>query len=161
MASWSDVVAAAPELAARVQARFDAYGLALLATIRRDGFPRISGIEPLFALGELWLGMMPDSRKAHDVLRDPRFSLHSATVDKQVTEGDAKITGRAMLVEDADVFARFLRAFEAHTGYGPPPGPFPLFRADVYEMSILEPAGDRLRIDWWREGGEVVRVERT
>src|SRR5438105_10858955 len=141
MASWSGVLGVAPELAAKVQARFDATGLGLLATIRRDGFPRISGIEPLFALDELWLGMMPRSRKAQDVLRDPRFSLHSATIDKEVTEGDAKITGRAVVVEDADTFARFLQAFEAHTGYSPPPGQFPLFRSDVYEVSMERPGG--------------------
>lgn len=160
MASWSDVLSAAPELANDVQARFEAHGLALLATIRRDGFPRISGIEPLFALDELWLGMMPGSRKAEDVLRDPRFALHSATVDKQVTEGDAKVTGRAVLVHDAETFGRFLQAFEAHNGYAPPPGPFPLFRADVAEVSMVQPSGDHLNIDWWREGSEVVRVER-
>src|SRR4051794_36207099 len=86
MPTWTEVTSAAPELAAVVQGRFDAHGLALLATVRRDGAPRISGIEPLFALDEVWLGMMDHSRKAQDLLRDPRLALHSATVDKQVTE---------------------------------------------------------------------------
>src|SRR5438105_6347285 len=113
MPSWSEVVSAAPELAATVQARFDAYGLALLATLRRDGSPRISGIEPLFALGELWLGMMQDSRKAADLLRDPRFALHSATTDKQVTAGDAKISGRAVIVDEDATIAGFREAFAA------------------------------------------------
>src|ERR687886_2491054 len=100
MPAWKDVASAAPELAALVRARFEATGLGLLATLRRDGSPRISGIEPLFTDDELWLGMMPDSRKATDLVRDARFALHSATVDKQVTQGDAKIGGRAVLVED-------------------------------------------------------------
>src|SRR5919205_2769551 len=100
MASWSGVTSAAPELAALVRARFEATGLGLLATLRRDGSPRISGIEPLFTDAELWLGMMPGSRKAADLLRDPRFALHNATVDKQVTHGDAKLSGRAVLVQD-------------------------------------------------------------
>ncbi len=160
MVSWSDVVAAAPELAARVQARFEAHGLGLLATLRRDGSPRISGIEPLFALDELWLGMMPGSRKAADLLRDPRFALHSATADKQVTAGDAKLTGRAVAVCDQASLDRFARAFEAHTGYPPGAGPFSLFRADVLEVSMLKPAGDHLDIAWWRPGGPVQRVER-
>src|SRR4051812_49049254 len=85
MATWTDIEADAPELAATVRARFEAHGMGLLATLRRDGSPRISGIEPLFALGELWMGMMPGSRKAADVVRDPRFALHSATTDKDVT----------------------------------------------------------------------------
>lgn len=160
MASWSDVVIAAPELATAVQARFDAHGLGLVATLRRDGSPRISGIEPSFALGELWLGMMPDSRKALDLLRDPRFALHGATTDKQVTDGDAKVAGRAIPVDDDATFAAFREAFATHTGAPPPPGPFHLFRADVVELSMVWPAGDHLDIDSWREGGHVKRVER-
>src|ERR687886_1463709 len=100
MPAWKEVAAAAPELAALVRKRFEATGLGLLATLRRDGAPRISGIEPLFTDDELWLGMMPGSRKAADLLRDPRFAFHSATVDKQVTHGDAKLSGRAIAVQD-------------------------------------------------------------
>src|SRR5919202_4427540 len=123
MGTWREVASAAPELAALVRARFEATGLGLLATLRRDGSPRISGIEPLFTDDELWLGMMPGSRKAADLLRDPRFALHSATIDKQVTHGDARISGRAVAVQDEPTLARFRQAFEAHTGQAPPPGP--------------------------------------
>lgn len=160
MSYWSEVALAAPQLAAAVQDRFDAHGLGLLATLRRDGWPRISGIEPLFALGELWLGMMPESRKAADLLRDARFALHSATTDKQVTAGDAKIAGRAVVVDDEGTLARYIEAFQAHTGSAPGSGSFHLFRADVHELSLLQPDGDHLNIDWWREGGAVIRIER-
>jgi hypothetical protein len=160
MASWTDVEAAAPELAATARQRFEAYGLGLLATLRRDGSPRISGIEPLFALGELWLGMMPGSLKSADVARDPRFALHNATTDKNVTEGDAKICGLAVPVVDEAEFARFGEAFAAATGYPPPPGPFPLFKADVREVSTVKPAGDHLDIESWREGRGLRKVER-
>ncbi|MEA2686255.1 MAG: hypothetical protein QOE93_1450 [Actinomycetota bacterium] len=160
MATWSDVEAAAPELAATVKARFEAFGLGLLATVRKDGSPRISGVEPLFALGELWLGMMPGSRKALDLGRDPRFALHNATTDKNVTDGDAKIGGSVVAVQDEAEFARFLEAFAAATGYPPPPGSFPLFKADVWEVSTVKPAGDHLDIESWREGRGVRKVER-
>ena len=160
MTSWSHVVSTAPELAALVRARFEATGLGLLATLRRDGSPRISGIEPLFTDDELWLGMMPGSRKAADLLRDPRFALHSATVDKQVTHGDAKLSGRAIPVQDERTLDRFRRAFEAHTGYAPPPGPMTLFRAEVSDISVVRPAGDHLNIDVWQAGGQPRRVER-
>jgi Pyridoxamine 5'-phosphate oxidase len=161
MAIWTDVEAAAPELAATARQRFEAHGLALLATLRRDGSPRISGIEPLFALGELWLGMMPGSRKAADLQRDPRFALHNATVDKEVKDGDAKISGAAVVVDDEADFARFLKAFKAATGYAPgPPGSFVLFKADVREVSMVKPAGDHLDIESWREGRGLRKVER-
>lgn len=160
VASWRGVVAASPQLAGAVRARFDAHGLGLLATVRRAGSPRISGIEPLFTDDELWFGMMLKSLKALDLLRDARFALHSATADKQVSEGDAKLGGRAVPVEGAKAVAAFRHEFEAATGSAPPPGPFHLFRADVTEMSLLGAAGDHLNIDVWREGARARRIER-
>ena len=81
MASWNDVTTEAPELAKRVQSRFAANKEVVLATLRKDGSPRISGIETMFVLDELWLGMMPESLKALDLQRDPRLALHSAPQD--------------------------------------------------------------------------------
>lgn len=151
MASWVEVGTQAAELAAKVESRFNAHGLGLLATVRKNGFPRVSGIEPLFA-GELWLGMMPRSRKAADLMNNPRLCLHSATADKDVKNGDAKLTGRGIEVEDEDVISRFRADFKAHTGMQPPPGGMHLFRVDVLEISFLAPAGDHLASEWWREG---------
>ena len=160
MASWADVSEAAPDLAEKVVERFQANGLGLLATLRADGSPRISGIEPLFAMNELWFGMMPDSRKALDLLRDGRFALHSATIDKEVTYGDARIAGVAVSVEDEQEFVRFREAFAANTGYPPPDGSFQLFRADVRELSLIKPGGDHLDIDFWKQGSPTKRIER-
>jgi hypothetical protein len=104
--------------------------------------------------------MMPDSRKALDLIRDGRFALHSATVDKQVTDGDAKVGGTALPVEAEADLARFRQAFTEQNGYPPGEGPFLLFRADVAEISTLKPNGDHLDIDWWRVGGGPRHVER-
>jgi hypothetical protein len=161
MGTWAEIEVAAPELAEAVRERFEAHGLGLLATLRRDGSPRISGVEPLFALGELWLGMMPMSRKALDLLRDARFALHCATIDKDLAAGDAKLSGRAIVVDDEPTVGRYRTAFEAVTGYPPPPGPFPLFRADITDMSMVRTAGDQLDIRWWREGEGVGSVQRS
>ena len=153
MPNWSEVERQAPELGARVRGRFEAHGLGMLATLRKDGAPRISGIEVLFDSGELWLGMMPDSLKAKDLIRDPRFALHSATTDKQVAEGDAKIAGLAVPVEDESTIEGFRLAVAARTGYPPPPGPMRLFTLDVAELSILKPGGpDFLNLDAWHAG---------
>ena len=160
MARWEEVLRAAPQLAAAVQARFDAYGLGLLGTLRRDGWPRLSGVEPLFAGGELWLGMMPNSLKARDLFRDGRFALHNATTDKQVTEGDARITGVARFVDSQEEMAYYRKAFEERAGYPPGEGEFHLFRGDVREISMIRPGGDYLNIDWWREGETTHHVDR-
>lgn len=159
MASWTELKNLAPELAEKVESRFNAHGLGLLATVRANGFPRVSGIEPLFA-GELWLGMMHNSRKAADLMRNPRLCLHSATEDKEVKHGDAKVTGRGVIVEDEEALAGFRREFAAHTGLDLPPGPMHLFRVDVAELSYVRPGGDHLVIEWWREGQGPQQVKR-
>ncbi len=160
MTSWSSFSAEAPELAGLVRARFEATGLAFVATLKRDGSPRISGIEPIIDGGELWLGMMDGSRKAADMARDPRLALHAASVDKEVRGGDAKLGGRAVPASD-DEFERYAAASAARSG-GVPPGRFPLFRMDLTEASLLRlgPSGDHLLIEWWRPGAGVTRVER-
>ena len=138
----------APELAAGIEGRFAAHKHALLATLRRDGSPRISGIETTFRDGELWLAMMPDSRKASDLRRDARFSLHAAPVDLDLVDGDAKLNGRAIEVKDRAELERFLGALDE----APPPSGVALFRADISDASLTRVEGDWLRIDSWREG---------
>ncbi len=81
MASWAEFASAEPALASRVKERFAIRKHKTLATLRKDGSPRISGIEVEFADGELFLGMMPGSLKLRDLERDPRLALHSPTED--------------------------------------------------------------------------------
>lgn len=151
--TWGDFAAQAPDLAALAAARIEAHGLALLATIRADGAPRISGIEPLISDGQLWFGMMPGSRKVADLERDPRFALHNATVDKNVAEGDVKIDGRAIAVPGGSPeMEAYKAAFEAATGHPVPSGPINLFVADLTGVSSLRPDVDHLVIDWWHPG---------
>src|SRR5690349_3584442 len=106
MASWAEFAAAEPELAARVEERFAIRKHKTLATIRKDGSPRISGIEIQFEQGQIVLGMMPESRKLADLRRDPRVAIHSPTDDPPLDRpaawrGEAKISGRAVLFESS------------------------------------------------------------
>ena len=150
MTSWDDVAAAEPEFAARVRALFEAQKHMTLATLRRDGAPRISGTEVRFADGEVVLGMMPGSLKALDLLRDPRMALHSPTVDPPEGDpsawlGDAKIAGRAVATGDPDA------ARDA-----------PHFRVDITEVvhtRVGSPA-DHLVIESWHPGRGLERTER-
>lgn len=162
-ATWNDVTDAAPDLATDVRARFEATGLGYLATLRKDGSPRISGIEPWFGEGQLWIGSMWQALKAKDLLRDARFSLHAANVDKEVSEGDARISGRAESVtEEADEtsWTEALRAFERATGNEVPPGKMHLFRLVPLEVMMLRPAGDHLEIRTWTPSGGEKQIER-
>ena len=94
MARWSEVEQEAPELVATARGFLDAGVHKTLATLRGDGSPRISGTELEFRDGDAWLGSMPGARKARDLQRDPRFSLHSASVDPPGRRGDGE-AGRA------------------------------------------------------------------
>jgi hypothetical protein len=162
MATWDDVSKAAPELAATVQRCFDAHIHKTLATLRADGSPRVSGQEMSFRDGDVWLGMMPDSRKARDLQRDPRLGVHSATVDPTMAGGDAKLSGRAVEVTDRETFDWFVSKEGEEKGEEPPE-PFHLFRIDVAEIVLTTLGGDppdHLVIETWRERRGVTRVER-
>jgi hypothetical protein len=152
--SWADFEAQAPNLAVRVRARFEAHKHLLIATLRRDGAPRLSGIEATVALGELWLGMMPDSQKGRDLLRDPRFALHSAPLDLKLAAGDAKVSGRAVEVTDPVALAAYWGAL------GRPPMPAVVFRADLLDAALTTVEGDELVIDSWRAGEPPRQVRR-
>jgi hypothetical protein len=156
MASWSDFHAAAPELADRVAALLDAHTHKTLATIRRDGGPRISGTESRFADGELWIGSMWQARKARDLRRDPRYALHSGSVDPPGWEGDAKVAGIAEEILDPERIA-------ALNGEAAAQGPTHLFRLDVLEASTvaLDESRTALVIEVWTPEGGVRRMQRT
>jgi hypothetical protein len=167
MASWDEVAASAPDLAGRARALFDAHRHKVLATLRKDGSPRVSGIEANFSGGDLWLGMMPGSRKALDLRRDPRLALHCATFDPPDDpakfEGDAKLAGRAEEITDLARVRAIMSAEGQAAGEAPPePGSFHLFRVDVTEL-VLTRVGDppdHLVIEVWREGEGVRRMQR-
>lgn len=101
MASWRDFLGSAPELATRVEALFTAHKHHTMATVRKDGAPRISGTEVDFDEGQLCLGMMAGTRRAEDLRRDPRVAIHSQGVDPPEGDpggwhGEAKLSGRAV-----------------------------------------------------------------
>lgn len=99
--NWSDFEGAAPSLALAAKARLEATRIALLGTIRADGSPRISPIEPYFTPDDLLLGAMARSLKASDLVRDPRCVLHSAITEPDAGEPEFKLYGTATEVTDA------------------------------------------------------------
>lgn len=159
MASWGEIETAEPEFAARVRAFMDAHVHKTIATLRRDGSPRISGIEARFHDGEIWVGSMPGAVKARDLQRDPRYALHSGSEDPPGWSGDAKVSGRA---EEITAEPRRTEVFRAMTGDEEPSADSHLFRLDVSEAAVvaLNESRDRLVIESWREGRGLERFER-
>jgi hypothetical protein len=151
MTAWRDVELAEPGFAQRVRALFDAHRHKTIATLRADGSPRISGIEAAFEDGELVFSSMANARKGADLRRDPRFALHSATVDpiegaEAQWPGEAKISGRAIAGTPID---------ESPDG--------DRFLADISDVvhTHLNEAATLLVVEWWTPMDGLQRVERS
>jgi hypothetical protein len=159
MASFTDVESEEPEFAARVRRAFDAHGHKFLATLRTDGSPRISGIEMHFVAGEPWLAGMPGSVKFTDLRRDPRFALHSGSDAPDAFDADAKLSGRATQVTDADERNRYAAA----AGLPPEHMGFELFRIDLDQvvLTALNDEKNALVVSSWRPGRGLAQTART
>ena len=99
MATWGEFEKAEPEFATRLKKLMTTRKHLTMATLRRDGSPRISGTEVQFSKGQLRIGSMPRAVKAMDLLRDPRVAIHGPTHDPSQAgrwRGEAKIAGRAI-----------------------------------------------------------------
>ena len=131
----------------------------LVATIRRDGTPRLSPVEPFLLDGSLWLSMMWQSRKAQDLLRDKRVLVHSIVTSRDGATGEVKLRGRAILVDEAGARARYCEAV-AVLGWQPTEPNFHLFRIDLQDATFIryapDESGDQF-VTRWPDGVEFVR----
>ena len=142
---WRKFEQEAPETAERIQARFESHIHAVLATLRRDGSPRLSGMEAPIRDSHLWLGMMPGSLKAADLVRDPRFSLHSSPDSEELPHGDARIDGEVVPATPAEV-----DMFTA--GHRMPidnPDAMVLFTTRIARATLTRVDGQELLIETW------------
>jgi hypothetical protein len=136
MVSWQEFVERAPALARAGRERFDRHELVMLGTLRRNGWPRISPVEFLYFEDDLTTGGMWQSKKCLDLLRDPRCVLHSVTADKSGTQGDFKLYGRAVSIDDPATRSRYGQAVFAAIGWQPSE-PFHLFRVDIEAAGFI------------------------
>ena len=146
MASWEEFEAAQPEFAARVRRLLATRKHLTMATLRRDGAPRISGTEIQFEGGELRIGSMSGARKALDLRRDPRVAIHGPTHDPAKSgrwRGEAKIAGRAVELHTSD---------DSHA-----------FRIDIGEVVItrLNATRSALVIESWKPQRGYLKTERA
>lgn len=152
--SWQDFRAAEPDFADTVQKRFQLYKHHVLATLRKDGSPRVTGLEVEFRMDTLWFGMMPNSRKALDLRRDPRFAVQANPgPDAEMADGDIRVSGLAVEITDPAVRARFVQEVS-------PPEPFLLFRADPAEVVRTALDGDDIVLQVWRPGAPLRTLRR-
>jgi hypothetical protein len=146
MTTWREFEAGAPELAAAVRARLEAMKHHVLATLRRDGSPRVSGTEVAFRDEALTIGSMWQAVKVKDLQRDPRYALHANPGDGSMAGGDAKLSG-------------WVREIPPPADFGEPAHFFELLLEEVVRTS-LHPDGDRLVIQTWRPDTGLRSVDR-
>lgn len=156
---WVDLASEQPRLAELGEAKLAGPGVVLVATLRRDGSPRVSPVEPLFWQDDLWLSMGLGSRKARDLVRDPRLLVHSVVTNPSGTEGEYKLRGRAIGVDDVGVQTEFCREVAERLGWTPEVGKFHLFRVDVEDITFIhwDDATNDQFVARWPDGVEFVR----
>lgn len=154
--NWDEFKIAAPELAEAGEKLFERVGVVLIGTLRRDGSPRISPVEQLIVGGKLYLGMMPYSMKAQDLLRDGRCTIHSLISDKTAPEGEFKLHGVAVNVEDAAERKFYCDELKKKIGFSPEGMPFHLFAIDIQSAGLFgHDSGSARLLKRWRAGGTI------
>ncbi len=149
--NWESFKRAAPELAALGEERFDRTGLVLVGSLRQNGWPRISPVEPLIVEGELYLGMSWRSMKARDLVRDSRCTVHSVVANRDGSEGEFKVYGRATDVLSPERRRVYGEALYAKIGFQPEEGEqYHLFAVDIKSAAFVIIAGGEQRQQVWR-----------
>jgi hypothetical protein len=156
---WSELEQRQPRLAARARERLVGPGVLLVVTLRKDGTPRLSPVEPYVLDGRLLLSMLWGSHKARDLQRDPRVLVHSVVTGPDGGEGEVKVRGRAVEETDAEVQEQYAAAVTEGLGWSPEVGRFHLFEVDldhVAHLRYVHETGDQY-VTTWPPGEEFVR----
>lgn len=131
---WLDLEHDAVRFAKVAPERLIAPGVVLVVTLRRDGTPRLTPVEPLD--GDLWLSMMWRSQKAVDLARDDRVLVHSVVADRDNPGGEVKLRGRAIAIDDPAHRYRYSDAVSV-LGWRPEEPYFHLFRIDIDNVTFI------------------------
>ena len=144
--SWKLLEDQQPELAAFGAERLNGQ-VAYLATVRKDGSPRLHPMTPIFGQGHFFVFMEPTSPKGHDLQRDGRYAIHCAVSDNSGESGEFIMTGRAHLIDDPE-----LRALAASLASYAPADRYILFEFDLERAaSTIYPEDRPMRHFWKRD----------
>jgi hypothetical protein len=116
MASWAELEAAQPDMAAAGRDLLYQFGpgLGYIATVRGDGGPRVHPCCPIVSEGTLWVFILTASPKGKDLVRDGRYALHS--FPNPDLDDEFYVTGNASVVDDGATRATVRAATTANVG---------------------------------------------
>jgi hypothetical protein len=156
---WNELERRQPRLAATARERLVDPGVLLVVSLRKDGTPRLSPVEPYLLDGRLLLSMLWGSQKARDLHRDPRLLVHGIVTGPDGGAGELKIRGRAVVMSDRELQEHYAEAVARDLGWSPEPGRFHLFEVDVEHVAFVHydhETGDQF-VTTWPPGEEYVR----
>jgi hypothetical protein len=159
MARWADLEAAAPELAESGRGLINRFRFVYIATLRRDGTPRISAVEARIGGGELAMSMIPGTLKVRDLLRDPRIAVNAPLQHPDDPNEEFKLRGRAVEVQDDRLKEAVAAAIESTSGWRPPLD-WPFFAVDIDEAAFIAWNAGVMRMSRWSPDEGVREVER-
>jgi len=110
MITWTEFERQQPALAGAGRAMFYQHGIALgfLATVRKDGGPRVHPVCPVLSPAGLHVLILPGPKRG-DLRRDCRYSLHSETFAPPREDDGFAVSGRAAEVADREMAERTTR----------------------------------------------------
>jgi hypothetical protein len=147
--SWKELVVGSPELATFGKERFGS-GVAYLATVKKDGGPRVHPVTPIVGDEQLFLFMESTSPKGHDLRRDGRYALHSSVGDSSGEGGEFLLSGTARFVKDDDT-----RAIAVSFASYDPADRYILFELQIETAlaTVYNTHGTPIRSRWKRSSG--------
>jgi hypothetical protein len=103
MKRWGEFQSEMPEMAEAGRSLLYQFpiGTGFLATIRKDGGPRVHPVCPVLENEGLYVFIGNASPKLHDLLRDGRYALHSFPLPD--VDDEFYVSGRARRIDDAEV----------------------------------------------------------
>ncbi len=142
--TWKILEEQQPELAAFGAERLNGR-VAYLATVRKDGSPRLHPMTPIIGQGHFFVFMERTSPKGHDLQRNGRFAIHCAVSDNSGASGEFNITGHAHRVDDAE-----LRALAVSLASYEPAERYVLFEFDIESAASTVYPDDRPVRRFWK-----------
>lgn len=141
--SWKTLEDQQPDLAAFGKARLH-NNVAYLATIRKDGSPRVHPFTPIIGEGHFFAFMEPTSPKGHDLRRAGQFAVHCSVSDTSGESGEFFVSGKAKFIEDPDLRAVAVKIAPYH-----PAERYVLFEFEPESVVMTEyKAGEAVRQHW-------------
>ena len=115
MQAWAEFEAARADMARVLQDALERVPIAFIATVRRDGAPRVHPFCPIFAEGRLLIAINPTSPKRWDLRNDGRYAMHALPGER---DEEFYATGRAAQVPQGELREATVAAagFTVHPG---------------------------------------------